>query len=42
LAVTFAMQAAGVNVAVKQVGRGAYLLYLSGSKGKSVVLSFRF
>jgi hypothetical protein len=42
LAVTFAMHAAGVNVAVKQVGRGAYLLYLSGSKGKSVVLSFRF
>jgi hypothetical protein len=42
LAVTFAMHAAGVNVAVKQIGKDVYLLYLAGSKGKRVVLSFRF
>jgi hypothetical protein len=42
LAVTFAMHAAGVNVAVKQIGKDAYLLYLAGPKGKRVVLSFRF
>jgi len=42
LAVTFAMHAAGVNVAVKQLGKSVYLLYLAGSKGKRVVLSFRF
>jgi hypothetical protein len=42
LAVTFAMHAAGVNVAVRQLGKNVYLLYLSGPKGKRVVLSFRF
>jgi hypothetical protein len=42
LAVTFAMHAAGVNVAVKQIGKDVYLLYLAGSKGKRIVLSFRF
>ncbi|MDT7877281.1 MAG: hypothetical protein RQ862_01835 [Candidatus Caldarchaeales archaeon] len=42
LAVTFAMHAAGVNVAVKQLGNDVYLLYLAGSKGKRIVLSFRF
>jgi hypothetical protein len=42
LAVTFAMHAAGVNVAVKQLGKNVYLLYLTGPKGKRVVLSFRF
>lgn len=42
LAVTFAMHAAGVNVAVRQIGKDVYLLYLAGSKGKRVVLSFRF
>ena len=42
LAVTFAMHAAGVNVALRQLGKNVYLLYLAGSKGKRVVLSFRF
>ncbi len=42
LAMTFAMHAAGVNVAVRQLGKNVYLLYLSGPKGKRVVLSFRF
>jgi hypothetical protein len=42
LALTFAMHASGVNVAVRQLGKGVYLLYLAGSKGKRVVLSFRF
>lgn len=42
LAVTFAMHAAGVNVVVRQLGNDVYLLYLAGSKGKRIVLSFRF
>jgi hypothetical protein len=42
LAITFAMHAAGVNVAVKQLGKDVYLLYLAGPKGKRIVLSFRF
>ncbi len=42
LAITFAMHAAGVNVAVRQLGKNVYLLYLAGPKGKRVVLSFRF
>jgi hypothetical protein len=42
LAVTFAMHAAGVNVVVRQIGKDVYLLYLAGSKGKRIVLSFRF